>query len=718
MSDSTDRRRRARALAAIAAVALAGVLLGADGSRTGPLTAHHAAALAPTPTTCNGRASFCGAVLRIESDSGTIGSVSAGAHYGPAWGIPPTPNDSTGTGWCVDDTHTGFPAGRIVELPNPGEWRPRDKRVAATIISLYGGDRVLPYQPLAIDETGELAAADDEPSASPTQVRHVAVWLALRSVLPDPAGTPRIDLASARTFADAAGRVPSAIGNAAVPIARRLVDVAEAMTPIGGDPVVTVEATDGSLPTAPESPEELLVRVTDRSGRPLPHLPVWPDRRTNVRLAPQPSPDPDTAAVTGNAVLAGWPSFDTAAARHDVAVTDSEGVARFIAEVDDADRWFASFTTESAPLQLRLFGDDLRAQNNVTLRDGRPTLSSASVAGDAHPSVIRVVKTSSDSRFGVVGATFALVDGADLEIGRATTNAEGTADFRFDRSAHPPPYRVRELVAPTGLVPLEGDIEVATPDGVVSTDPDDPTVVSIENHPQLHELVILKRVVGMAAVRDDLTGFTFSIARAGDDAPVATVVTGTDGRTQAQPVTAGAYVITETARPDWWPGEQPLPASLEVTIPLETDELVAVEFDNIFPETPSTTSAAPVPTTTVTPPSTITTPSSTTTSTSTTSTSTTSTSATSTSMPQATTPTVPSTSVVTTPPEPRLPRTGGESWRGWYRAGSLVLLAGSVLYVLPTFGITRNEPPSDRSRRDRLRKAGRGATRHPDGQDT
>ena len=144
-------------------------------------------------------------MLRIESANGTIGSVAAGAHYGPAWGIPPTPNDSTGTGWCVDDTHTGFPAGTIVELPSPVEWRPRQRRIAATIISLYGGDQVLPYQPLPIDRSGELVDADVS-SASPTQLRHVAVWLALRSVLVDPAGTPRIDLASATAFSDRAGR--------------------------------------------------------------------------------------------------------------------------------------------------------------------------------------------------------------------------------------------------------------------------------------------------------------------------------------------------------------------------------------------------------------------------------------------------------------------------------------------------------------------------------
>ena len=209
MNASIRRRCRSSVLAGIALVTLAGLVVGAEGTTSSPLASRRASAVAPDASVCGGQASFCGAVLRVESATGTIGSVAAGAHYGAPWGIPPTPNDTTGTGWCVDDTHTGFPAGTIVELPTPTEWRIRDRRVAATIITLYGGDRVLPYQPLEIDVAGELLAADVT-AASPTRLRHVAVWLALRSVLPDPAGTPRIDLASATTFADRAGRRPLA----------------------------------------------------------------------------------------------------------------------------------------------------------------------------------------------------------------------------------------------------------------------------------------------------------------------------------------------------------------------------------------------------------------------------------------------------------------------------------------------------------------------------
>ncbi len=707
MNTSIRQRCRSSALAAIALVTLAGLLVGAEGPPSSPLASRRASAVAPDASVCGGQASFCGAVLRIESDNGTIGSVAAGAHYGPAWGIPPTPNDTTGTGWCVDDTHTGFPAGTIVSLPTPTEWRIRDRRIAATIITLYGGDRVLPYQPFEIDESGELVAAGVT-SASPTQLRHVAVWLALRSVLPDPAGTPRIDLASATTFTDRAGRIPSAIGNAAIPIARRMVAIATAMTPIGGDPVVTVEADDGAGPTAPGEPEQLLVRVTDPAGRPLPHLPVWPDRRANLIVTPLPD-EPDPTTAHRNAVLAGWPSFDTVAHRQDAALTDADGIARFTAEVDEADTWSASFTVESATFRLRLFGDDLRAQNNVTLRDDRPTLTSATIDGDARRFYIRVTKTSSDGRIGVAGARFALLDRDGAEIARAETDADGVVDFAFDPTPHPQPYRLRELEAPPGLAPLDTDIEVATPDGSISTDPINPTMVEVENHPALHDLMILKRVLGADSGPDDLTGFEFEVRTSADDSVFATLVTGADGRTPVVAVPAGDYHVAETARPAWWPTDQPFPDPIRVTVPADTDEALVVEFENHHPA-PTTTTVPPAPTPPVVP--TTTTPPTTTTTTLTTTTTTTTTTA-----PPAPT-TIPPTTIplATIPPppdgEPQLPRTGGESWRTGYRVGSLIVLAGSVLYVVPTLGLARPSGRDSRpSRRARARKPGTIATR-------
>ena len=56
-------------------------------------------------------------------------------------------------------------------------------------------------------------------------------------------------------------------------------------------------------------------------------------------------------------------------------------------------------STHSWMFRLRLFGDDIRAQNNVTLRDDRATLSAGTIDGDARLGHIRVVKTTSDPRF-------------------------------------------------------------------------------------------------------------------------------------------------------------------------------------------------------------------------------------------------------------------------------------------------------------------------------
>ena len=204
--------------------------------------------------------------------------------------------------------------------------------------------------------------------------------------------------------------------------------------------------------------------------------------------------------------------------------------------------------------------------------------------------------------FGVVGARFALLDGDDGEIRRATTSAGGTVDFRVDRSVHPPPYRIRELAAPAGLVPLEDDIEVAAPDGVVSTDPDGPTVVNMENRTRLHELMILKRVVGATPVPDDLAGFTFAITRpARDDRSRRGHRCGRPhaGRIRCLP---GTTMMTETARPEWWPGDQPLPRSAsQVTIPRRrptsswpsNSRTSIPRRDHVAPPVP-----APVPTTT------------------------------------------------------------------------------------------------------------------------
>ncbi|MEP4649659.1 MAG: SpaA isopeptide-forming pilin-related protein, partial [Ilumatobacter sp.] len=602
MRNGTRRTGRVLAvgLAAVAVGCLTSITGGGSTSPVGPLGADRVSARAPDPSLCGSNSAFCGAVLRVESSTGVIGSVAAGAHYGRAWGIPAKANDATGIGWCVDDTHTGFPAGPIGERPLPSQWSRDDRRVAAAIISLYGGDRVLPYQPLPIDGSGELATSPVD-GATPTRLRHVAVWLALRSVLVDPAGIPRIDLATASTFSDRGGRTPSPVGNAAIPLAVAMVDTARRVAAQGGDPVVTIAVGAADLRVEPGSTVFLPVRVTDPTGRAIPHTPVWPGEVANVAVTGHPSDDRASLTANRNAVLAGWPSFDTTRTRSNGVVTDMNGVALFSVRVQAAGAWSASFVTETAPTGLALWGDDIRAQNNVALRGGTSTSAGATVAGDATLRYVRVRKTSTDTSFSVAGATFALIDADGTEVARATTAADGIVDFTIGRG-HREPLRVREVAAPPGLRLRSGDVAVTLPGAAVSTDRRRPTTVTVVNTPVEYEVTIQKRVVGPPDGSTDLSGFTFQFRRhtasTADPTPIGTnVVTGPDGRTPIMRLPAGDYDVIEISRPAWWPTGDPLPAPAVVSIPLgqvDDDEPMVVTVDNVFPAPPTSTTTTTV----------------------------------------------------------------------------------------------------------------------------
>lgn len=75
---------------------------------------------------------------------------------GSLWAMPAQANNSAGVGFCLDDSFGGVPVGTVSELPLPAWWRLAQAE-AAWIVAMYAGDRVAPYQPLAIDGSGELA---------------------------------------------------------------------------------------------------------------------------------------------------------------------------------------------------------------------------------------------------------------------------------------------------------------------------------------------------------------------------------------------------------------------------------------------------------------------------------------------------------------------------------------------------------------------------------
>ncbi|MGA9277557.1 VaFE repeat-containing surface-anchored protein [Ilumatobacter sp.] len=544
-------------------------------------------ALPPTLSACAGNSAFCGAILRIDSDAGTIPSVAAGAHYGPVWGIPQDANNSTGIGWCVDDTHTGYPVAPIEELPLPTAWTTHDMRRAATLITLYGEDTVLPYQPLPVDASGELIGVDAGDFSS-TRHRQIAVWFALRSILSDPTGTPRIDLDSATTFSDSGARSPSAAGNSAMKLAQKLVTAADAMTP-AGTLVVTVTVADGTPPTSPGVPDRLRVHVADSDGRPLPNHPVWPTASTNATVT-SPNDDPASSSVAfRNAAQRGWPSIDLTRTLGGATVTDDQGDAVFDVEIDAAGPWRVGFETEASPAVVHLFGDDINAQNNITVLDG-VVRASGSLHGEVEQRFVRVVKTSSDPTFGVEGAEIALIDADGTEVARGTSGSDGIIDFGPLAANHPTPLAVREITAPAGLRPLGTDVEIVTA-GPVSSDPTAPTVVEIGNSPITHELIVQKAIDGSAGFGSDLSGFTFAVTRDVDGADFGAVTTDQTGRTSSVAVPAGDYSIAEVARPARWPGDEPFPDPNHVTVPTDPTTPIVVRFDNALRHPTLSTSA-------------------------------------------------------------------------------------------------------------------------------
>ncbi len=537
-------------------------------------------ASAPNPGACAGNPSFCGITLRIDSDAGTIPSVAAGAHYGPAWGIPTTKNNSTGVGWCVDDTHTGFPVGPISERALPTSWTADEMRRAATIITLYGGDKVVPYQPLRIDRAGELAGIATA-GISATRHRQIAVWFALRSLLPDGARTPRIDLESAVTFSDPGGRRRSAIGDSAVQLARRLVAVAGDMT-ASGRPTVTVESTDGQPPATIGAAEEVTVHVQDRAGNPLPNFPVWPSSSTNANVESASNRAVRRSVAFLNAQDAGWPALGGSRRLEGASMTDASGNATFTIEVTEPGTWSVGFETSAAPSRLHLYGDGINAQNNVSTLTADIRSASGSLSGEVVERFVRAVKTTTDSTFGVDGAVFSLIDANGTEVTRRTTDDQGVVDFPPIAAHHPTPLTIREITAPVGLALRPDAVEVIA-DGGLSTDPDAPTVVEIENRPVEHDVTIQKKVVGSPGFGPQLAGFTFTVTRDSDGTNFGTLTTDDTGRASSLAVPAGDYSIREVDRPERWPGDEPFPEPIRVAVPVDTTEPLVVSFENTLP---------------------------------------------------------------------------------------------------------------------------------------
>jgi hypothetical protein len=538
--------------------------LGAAGSgRNG-----HGGAIAPTrtgggwPGTAN------------DGDGGPFAFV--GAQYGAAWRIPTGPNNSRGVGYCVMEDVAGV--GIVTRQPDPAAWSASDMARAAALMSTFGGDKVVPY---GIDESGRYDAATGEwhhPALSPsggdpTRRRQIAVNFGVRMFLPDlsPRGAAAGKrLSRSADVVDGTGGEFAALRNG-YRVAQLMAAVADRQHAVGGIRLALRWATPGNA--APTTPGRypIEVRVTDGAGKPVGLVPVLQlsdvgiDGHRSVAARASVDRRADTAADTARraaAFAAGWPTWTMAARLTDdrrfavgtspaaADVADEQGIARFHVDITDP-AWELAFHAQAPTADAVLFSGS-GIQGNVTWA-GRPQSASVRQSApvpeplpDRH---LAVLKTSSDPAVAVAGTVFALYSG-DTEIARATVGANGRATFPpIPSRRFPPPYRLREVVAAAGLIPLDRDIAVP---GSISEDPRLPTVVTVANAAAVGTFGIRKELDREDIVAGrDMAGFVFRVTHVGSGRVVGTFTTDADGLTPPVRAVLGDHRIAEIGRPAW-----------------------------------------------------------------------------------------------------------------------------------------------------------------------
>lgn len=204
------------------------------------------------------------------------------------------------------------------------------------------------------------------------------------------------------------------------------------------------------------------------------------------------------------------------------------------------------------------------------------------------PVYLQVAKRSSDATLSPGGGRFAVIDADGNVVATAVSDRHGTATFpAIDPGSHRPPYSVRELAAPAGLLRRTTDLVV---DGPYSSDPRAPTTVEVVNHPRQHQLRVRKVLSDPGVGPGDMEGFSFSVTRVADGRELGQVTTLHDGWAPPLTVAAGDVEICEIDRPPWAAGLVD-PGCREVSIASDGDEHVEVTYTNVVP-TPSMTTRA------------------------------------------------------------------------------------------------------------------------------
>ena len=451
-----------------------------------------------------------------------------GAHYGALWQVPTSANNSSGVGFCVMEDVGG--EGTVSLHPDPPMWDAAEMARAAALMSMFGGDRVVPY---GVDASGAYDIASGEwqqpmlyGGGEYTRRRHVAVNFGVKMFLEDASPTGAVaglKLARDTAVVDGAGGDFSALRNGYT-MAQRLAGVAEAQHAVGGVQLRFVWATpDGAAPTTPGT-HPLEVQAFDATGKPVGFVPIVvlseigiDGARTVGAVATVDrsgdTPD-DTARWTAAAAL-GWPTMDMAGsmaadARFELAanpagadVTDASGVARFDIAIA-GDDWQLAVHTQAPTADVSLYaGTGIQGQVTWT---GPPQSATAQVIVTPPPPPPPPSTTAPPP----------------------PPSRQRPHRHRHHHPTTTPPHPTPRAPPPTPPPP-----------------PVPPTVGRFG----------VRKVLDDADVQGDrdMSGFEFEVTGAGGD-PVARVVTAADGRAPLLEAAAGTYTITEVGRPSWAAG--------------------------------------------------------------------------------------------------------------------------------------------------------------------
>jgi T-Q ester bond containing domain len=502
-----------------------------------------------------------------------------GAHYGAGYGIPTTPNNSTGVGYCVEEDEPNL--GGVQLQPDPVLWSARDKANAAAVMTTYSGDRVVPYGITAAGGLNQVTGEWEHPSLFSqgdngyTRRRHVAGNMGVRMFLAD-VSDPNEFVGAGTTLARDAGVVNGqggdfAAAQAAYSVAQVEASVAERMSQVGGIGLELVWQTPGNQPPDQAGVYALEVRVTDSTDTEVGFVPVLQltgdgidgcTSQNAIAVVDNSMDDADDIARWVAADQSDWPTFDwTMQLRNDnrfalnapwpdawltADVADGNGVARFNVSIADPN-WRLAFHVVAPIDDVDLYSGS-GVQGNVTWGAGYVSATGCDqhVEADRY---IRLAKHSTDPVMAVAGGLFQLIDGNDAVVAQGVTNVDGVVDFPpITPQANPAPYSIREVTAPPGLEPLDEDVPIPPP---YSTDLNAPTVVDIDNVPKNEFLVVRKALSDPDAGPDDLSGFEFSVTRVADEADFGSWITGSDGETLNILTTAGSYEVCEVSAPLW-----------------------------------------------------------------------------------------------------------------------------------------------------------------------